>query len=302
MYLLGFALGAILGSFVKAIADRSLSYKSFWGRSYCAYCKKALKWYDLFPVFSYILLKGKCRHCHKQIGTEYLLVEVLMGILVGFLFWQNFASLQWAPEGEVYSLQFTVFLLDLLFKTFFVTVLAILFLTDLKKMFIPDRVVLPAILISIIFITVITIIKAADLYFYLADHPIGKFLLPGESSYFLRHAFFAAAPLWGGILTGLIIAGFFMLLIIITKGKGMGGGDVKLGAFLGLGLGLPNGFLATLLSFLIGAVFSAAAIIFGRKKFGDQIPFGPFLVFGSLISLFWGSNIIDWYLHLSLGS
>src|SRR3972149_5595677 len=87
---LGFILGVILGSGIKALADRSLSYKSFWGRSYCPKCKHKLGWYDLLPIFSYIFLKGRCRYCHKKISIEYLLVELGMGLLMGFLFWQQF--------------------------------------------------------------------------------------------------------------------------------------------------------------------------------------------------------------------
>ncbi len=95
-----------------------------------------------------------------------------------------------------------------------------------------------------------------------------------------------------------IIGGFFWGLIIITRGKGMGGGDVKLGAFMGLMLGFPQSLIALILSFLTGAIFSMILIIFGKKHFGQTIPFGPFLVIGSLVALFWGNQIIDWYLHL----
>lgn len=89
-----------------------------------------------------------------------------------------------------------------------------------------------------------------------------------------------------------------MALILVTGGKGMGGGDVKLGAFLGLMLGFPNALVALMLAFLSGAIISLVLIVLGRKHFGQVIPFGPFLVLGSLIALFWGNQIIDWYLHL----
>ncbi len=90
-----------------------------------------------------------------------------------------------------------------------------------------------------------------------------------------------------------------MSLIIITKGKGMGGGDVKLGAFIGLMLGFPQSILAIVSAFITGALFSVILLITGKKHFGQSIPFGPFLVLGSLISLFWGNQIINWYLHLT---
>lgn len=294
MGVIGFIVGIVLGSFIKVLADRSLTGKSFWGRSYCFYCKAGLKWYDLFPIFSYLFLQGKCRYCKKKISTEYLLVEVVMGLLIGILFWQSFQNFQ-----SIINFQFTIFLLELLINTFFIAVLAALFLTDLKKMFIPDRIILPSIVIGIVLNIVLTIIKISFLYYSLSQTTIGRLLLPPKSDYFLRHALIAAQPLFYGILMGLAIAGFFLSLIIITKGKGMGGGDVKLGAFIGVMLGFPNALIALVLSFLTGAIFSIILIITGKKHFGQTIPFGPFLALGSLIMLFWGQQILDWYLNLS---
>lgn len=296
----GFVLGAVLGSFSLALADRSLSDKSYLGRSICTYCKKPLNWYDLFPILSYLALGGKCRYCHKKIGIEYLLVEVVMGILIAFVFWQSLGSLQLT----VYSLQavtdykFLITIFDLIFKVFFITVLAILFITDIKDMFIPDRIVLPSIVIAFVFLIGITVYKIGYLYYFLSQTPIGQKLLPPYSDYFYRHAIMAAEPLYMGVLMGLLIGGFFWGLIIITRGKGMGGGDVKLGALMGLGLGFPGALLSLMLAFLSGAIFSVGLILMGKKRFGQTIPFGPFLVLGSLVTLFWGNQIMDWYLNL----
>lgn len=172
-------------------------------------------------------------------------------------------------------------------------------MTDIKKMFIPDRIVIPAIWISIIIITVITIIKVIYLYYFLNQTKIGQLLLPPHSDYFQRHALITAEPLFSGVLMGVLIPLFFMALIIITKGKGMGGGDVKLGAFLGISLGFPKGILAVSLAFFTGAGAALILIFLKKKKFGENLPFGPFLVLGSLIALFWGEKIIDWYLKFS---
>lgn len=234
----GFVVGAVLGSLILALADRSLTGRTFWGRSYCEYCKHKLRWYDLLPVISFLLLGGKCRYCRKKISLEYLVVEVVMGLLIAFLFSRTA-------------------LFDLPFQIFFIAVLAILFLTDLKKMLIPDRIVIPAIIIALL-----------------------------------------AHPDLNSILSGLAIAGFFYALILLTKGKGMGGGDVKLGGFIGLGLGFPLSLLALVLAFVTGAVYSLGLILLGKKHFGQTIAFGPFLVIGSLIALFWGDQILAWYLHL----
>lgn len=296
----GFLIGTVLGSLVKALADRSLGGKSFWGRSYCPNCKHKLAWYDLFPLLSYIILQGKCRYCRRKIGIRYLLVEVVMGIIVGFLFWQhsnNFQSLDLLHSLRI-SFQFSIFSLELLSKTFFIVVLAILFLTDLEKMIIPDRIVLPSIIIGIVLSLIITVLKIVYLYSMLSQSAVGRLLLPPHSEYFQRHALEIAQPFFLSLLMAFLIGGFFYSLIVVTKGKGMGGGDVKLGAFMGIMLGFPNALFALVLSFLTGAIFSIGLIITGKKHFGQTIPFGPFLVLGSLTALFWGREIMDWYLHI----
>ena len=79
-------------------------------------------------------------------------------------------------------------------------------------------------------------------------------------------------------------AGFFLFLVLITRGRGMGTGDVTLAAFLGLWLGWPKILLAVWLAFLIGAIWGIGLILLGRKKFGQTIPFGPFLIAASIIT------------------
>ena len=291
---LGFILGAVLGSFAKALADRSLSHKTYWGRSICTYCQKSLKWYDLFPLLSYLSLRGKCRYCQKKIGIEYVVVEVALGLLIGYLFYQTFTNFQSFILGR----EVLIIILGLFFKVFFITVLAILFITDIKDMFIPDRIVLPSIVIAFVWLVGITIYKVGYLYLSLSQTPIGQKLLPPYSDYFYRHVVMIAEPLYLGLLMGFLISGFFWGLIIITRGKGMGGGDVKLGGLMGLVLGFPGALLALMLAFLSGAIFSIGLILLGKKHFGESLPFGPFLVLGSLVALFWGNYIINWYLNL----
>ncbi|MEK7617145.1 MAG: prepilin peptidase [Patescibacteria group bacterium] len=297
MYILGFILGTVLGSLVKALADRSLTNKTFRGRSYCPQCKHKLQWYDLLPIISYLLLRGRCRYCGDRISVEYFLVEVVMGLLIGYLFFQGFDKIMQWPY--LVNFQFTISLLDLLFKTFFISVLVVLFLTDIKRMFIPDRIILPSIVIATIFLLLTTLYKIGYLYYFLSQSRIGQLLLPPHSDYFRNHAIRTAEPLIYSIVAAILIGGFFWLLIIITKGKGMGGGDVKLGALMGLVLGSPLSLVALMISFLLGALISVVLLTLGKKHFGESIPFGPFLVSGSLVTLFWGNNIFEWYLHFS---
>src|SRR3989344_1905698 len=290
----GFVLGTVLGSLLKVLADRGLSGKSFFGRSCCLDCQKKLLWYDLVPLVSYILLKGRCRYCRKKIGWEYPAVEIISGILIGYLFFLSYSTL---PELSD-PLKLILFSLELVFKIFFITVLLSLFLTDYKKMLIPDRIILPSIIISAIFIFVINLYKVAYLYIYLQSHPIGKYLLPPYSSYFQDRVLSNIQDLFTHIGAGLGLGTFFLLLILLTKGKGMGGGDVKLGMFMGIALGPINTIIATTLAFFTGAIFSIFLILVKKGSLKSVVPFGPFLVIGSLVALFWGNWILDKYFNL----
>jgi len=87
---------------------------------------------------------------------------------------------------------------------------------------------------------------------------------------------------------------FFLLIFLITKGKGMGFGDVKLVFPIGLFLGYPLIFVGLYSAFLTGAVVSIILILAGKKKFrGDSIPFGPFLVLGLFLAYFWGGKVVE---------
>lgn len=91
----------------------------------------------------------------------------------------------------------------------------------------------------------------------------------------IRENFFAAAG----------AAGFFLLLYVITRGRGMGLGDVKLAFLMGLILGFPKIVIACYLAFLTGAAVGVILILLGKKRWKSKIAFGPFLVIGTLIAL-----------------
>ena len=289
----GFILGIVLGSFAKALADRSVTKRSFLGRSYCESCKKQLKWYDLFPVLSFIFLKGKCRYCKIKLPLEYLLFELLTGLLIGYLFFLKI-------PGNFFNLDIYQYILlgqDLILKIFIVIVLEIVFLTDLKTGLIPDRITYPSIAGLFIFLIISTITKIAIIFHSLSNNEIGRYLLPPHSDYFLRHSILSAQPLYNGVLAALILALFFGGLIFFTKGRGMGGGDFKLSIFIGLAFGIPDSLMVIMLSFILGSVVGIALLLFGKKRFGQTIPFGPFMSLAGILTVFLGSNLINWYLQ-----
>jgi prepilin signal peptidase PulO-like enzyme (type II secretory pathway) len=105
----------------------------------------------------------------------------------------------------------------------------------------------------------------------------------------------AAGPLFAALLFG----GIFYLLAVVTKGKGMGGGDIKLAFVMGLLLGIQKTSLAMFLAFVVAAVVGAILIVLRLKSRRSHIPFGPFLIGGTLIAYLAGSPILHWYLDVS---
>jgi prepilin signal peptidase PulO-like enzyme (type II secretory pathway) len=123
--------------------------------------------------------------------------------------------------------------------------------------------------------------------------------------------YFILNTLYNYFGSAIIASGLFFLLVLISKGRWMGVGDVKLAFLMGLVLGWPNILVALFLAFALGAIVGLSLILTSRvlgKQFSgylraryslkSQIPFGPFLIFGTFTALFWGSRIINWYLGL----
>jgi leader peptidase (prepilin peptidase) / N-methyltransferase len=101
--------------------------------------------------------------------------------------------------------------------------------------------------------------------------------------------------LLSGFFSGIVAFLFFFLIYTLTRGRGMGFGDVKLSFVMGLVLGWPNIIVAVFLSFFIGAIIGLAMVASQKRKIKDAVPFGPFLVLGTLIAALWGTEIISWY-------
>lgn len=109
---------------------------------------------------------------------------------------------------------------------------------------------------------------------------------------------FSWTYIWGTVFgLGLFVA-IILLSELIMKRQGMGEGDAKLMGVVGILLGLPNTILTTLLSFFIGAAFSIIALATKKAQAGMEIPFGPFIAMGAIISSIWGQTIISWYLGM----
>lgn len=243
-----FLLGLCIGSFLNCIIYRLEQKKSLSGRSFCPSCNHTLSWKDLFPVFSYLFLGGKCRYCKKKISFQYPLVEIFTGVVFLSIFLSQFQ-----PDK----------MLDAIFMFYIISVLIIIFIYDLKHYLIPDKVLFPA-------------IAVAGLY---------RILGFGELS-FLSYLF-------GAIMA----SGFFFLIFFITRGKGMGFGDVKLAILMGLLLGAENVLVAIFLASFIGTIVGLTLMMLGKKGLKSEIPFAPFLITGTFLAIIFGTQIIQWYSH-----
>jgi prepilin signal peptidase PulO-like enzyme (type II secretory pathway) len=259
-----FVFGTILGSFLSVVILRSISGENWVkGRSRCDSCRNNISWYDNIPLLSFLMLKGKCRHCEKPILPLHPMVEVLTGVLLVWWYWGGFLffRLTQAP----YSILQPIFWLAV------GVILIYVFIIDLNYMIIPDR--------AVIFLSILAIIYRLSL----------------TSSGIMQ-----TNDLYKTVLAALISASFFFALWFFTKGKGMGFGDVKLAIPLALLLGAQKTVVGMFLSFVIGAAVGLVLIMFGKGKMKTAIPFGPFLIVGTVISLIWGDFIYSWYWSISM--
>lgn len=246
-------LGLFAGSFLNVVADRLVTGENFLtGRSHCDFCHTKLKSWDLIPVFSFLFLGGKCRYCGHKLSWAYPLSEIFTGlafILAYFLAKAPFLVLGVSPlflESQESGKFWSILLLVLVFSAYIVV-----FLTDAKYQIIPDAVVFP----------VSVIVVVAKLTFL----PFTEFCLN-----------FGVAVL---------LMGFFLLLHVVTKGKGMGLGDAKLGFLVGIFHPFPQNIEVVFGAFILGALYSIFLLIFGKAKLKSQIAFGPFLVLSSILAL-----------------
>lgn len=268
-YLIGlfvFIFGLCIGSFLNCLIYRLEQNKKITGRSFCPHCQHVLSWHDLFPVFSFLFIGGKCQYCKKNISWQYPLVEIATGILFVLIFWK--LGFIFVLGSELWDL------IRLCFIFYIASSLIVIFIYDLKHYIIPDKVLFPAIAVCFIW----------DL--------VGHWALDFG---FLNY-----------ILATLISAGFFLLIFLISGGRWMGFGDVKLAVLMGLLLGVPNVLVALFLAFFLGAIIGVILMAFPfgsgkqRKGLKSEIPFGPFLIAGTFIALFWGQQIISWYVNFLL--
>ena len=258
-------LGAAIGSFLNVCADRLPTGQSLMApASHCDACQRRLTFLDLFPVFSYIFLRGRCRFCGAKIPLRVLWVELGCALFTAFLFWYI------CIHNKGLFLEFAVI-------AFYSYIYIAIALIDLKHQLILNKIVYPSLIVALVIAPFF--VKGGNL-------AAGQFHF-GDSSI--------------GILSALIGAGVgfaFLLIPAIVSRGGMGFGDVKMAAFIGLTTGFPGVLVAVLGGIIMGGLAAILLLAFRIKKRKEAIPFGPFLSLASIITLIWGSGILNWYLAI----
>lgn len=286
-------IGLIIGSFLSALIYRSNTDEPMWkSRSHCPKCKHKLSWPDLIPLASFLILRGKCRYCRKSISLEYPFIEILTSLV--FIL----TSYIWLTKLGGFSSPVWFNLSSLVFYLFSATSLLALFFTDLKYGIIPDRIVIPAILVTIIYFIFVIASYSVLTYFSYKEGTLTKYFLPPHSNYYYQQIYYFVKPYLITLVGAILVSLSFYLLILATKGRGMGGGDIRLGFYITLLSGFPKVLLSLLLAVLTGAIVSVTLIIVRKKRFGETIPFGPFLALGTYVVMLWGQEIWSWYLNL----
>jgi leader peptidase (prepilin peptidase)/N-methyltransferase len=248
--LLASLFGLLIGSFLNVCIHRWPRGRSVVKpRSHCVRCRKVLSWYENIPVFSYIALRGRCRHCGKHISIRYPIVELMTGLLFFFFVWTLGPT--WAA---LKMCVFTAMLVALIF-------------CDLEKRLLPDEFTLGGTLIGVGFAAFVPLPdNTSKLLFW-----IFGLQFTGRWEYLSQAAAGALVPaffLWGG----------GWLYAKLRHREGLGLGDVKLMMMVGSFLGLQYTLSAMLLGSMAGSIISLLYIKATKRDAATyELPFGTFL-------------------------
>ena len=242
-YIIIFIFGITIGSFLNVCIYRiPLGESIVTAPSHCMTCGRKLKWYDMVPVFSWLVLGGKCRNCKSKISVQYPIIEGVNGILYVMICAVN--GMEWS--SVIYC--------------FMASALLVLSIIDWRTYEIPFGINVFLFVLGI----AMTILDRGNL----VEHLIGMICV--------------------SVLLG--------ILYLLTGGRAIGGGDIKLMFACGLILGWKLILLAFFLGCIIGSVVHI--IRMSVKKAGRMLAMGPYLSAGILLAALWGNAWINWYLSL----
>jgi len=259
IFIFVFLLGTIIGSFLNVVIYRFNTGRTMVsGRSICMTCNNNLRWYELIPVFSFLIQKGKCRRCASSISHQYPLVELITGLLFALITFK-FLPILYFSYG-LYLLYVTLFV-------FIFSLLIVISVYDLRHKIIPNKLV----------------------YFF----SVIAFLSIFVNSNLFGPVF--SLPTFSTLIAGPLFAIPFVLIWYFSKGRLMGLGDGKLVLGLGWILGLSQGVFAIILSFWIGTIVSLIFMFIYKNKMNlkTEIPFAPFLIISTFITFLFNLDMFS---------
>jgi leader peptidase (prepilin peptidase)/N-methyltransferase len=245
--------GLVVGSFVNVVIVRVPSGESLVRPgSQCPLCEHPIAPRDNIPVLSWLLLRGRCRSCHEPIPVGYPLVEVANAVL-------------WVAAGLRFGASWPLVPYALVFS-----VLLALSVIDLELYLLPNRIVYPAVVASLVAIVPLSLL--------VDDDPLGRIL----------------GAVAGGVGYFLLLGLFLLAFELVMRKEGMGAGDVKLAALLGVWVGWIDPVLV-FHALLAGAVLGlvVGAVVLAVRRSNRPYPFGPWLVLGALLVILASSPILE---------
>lgn len=271
-----FALGAIMGSFIGAMTWRMRHHRDWVrGRSECEHCHHKLSPLDLIPILSWLCLLGKCRYCHKPIGWTTFLLEIGTGLafVISFLLYplsvgQSDFSL--ANAATMYDdkliVSFALWLVQII-------LMVALFTYDVRWKILPNKFVFP----------LITVSAVNSLIAHLFIIPVSDSNLARLFIDWLLQTALAMLP----------IAGVYLVLYVLSKGRWIGFGDIKLGVAIGFMLPWFAGVLVLFGANLLSTLVAIPLLIRKKLKMASEIPFGPYLIIMTYWLVLLGASVTE---------
>ncbi len=242
-----FLFGILIGSFLNVCIYRMPKHENITTtRSHCMSCGNVIKWYDLVPVLSFFLLRGKCRNCGAKLSIQYPIVELFNGLLYGLVFVTLGLNIKSVLTMALVSALIVIAVID--WRTYEIPFGLNVFIATLGVIGITEKIT--------------------------------------------NHDF---SGVWDKLIGFVSVSGFLLILYFATKGRGIGGGDIKLMAAAGLFLGWKN----IILAFVIGCILGSAMHLVRMRvsKQDHVLAFGPYLSVGIFIASLWGEIIVRAYLN-----
>jgi len=257
IFIFVFLLGTIIGSFLNVVIYRFNTGRTMVsGRSICMNCNNNLRWYELIPVFSFLIQSGKCRRCASKISHQYPLVELLTGLVFALILFKFLPLL---------FVSYSLYLLYVVLFVFIFSLLIVISVYDLRHKIIPDKLVYTFGIISL----------------------LSTFINPSQLG-----TIFALPSIYT-LIAGPLIALPFVLIWYFSKGRLMGLGDGKLVLGIGWILGISQGIFAIILSFWIGTIVSLVIMFLSKKRMNlkTEIPFAPFIIISAFLTFLFNLDI-----------